>query len=95
VKTFGEPIAAKQLVQAKLADCFVEYEKALLLAHYIGKTKDAGKLDWTQISVGKLNNVREAIRIASTCRALLGADGINERLPGYASHGKSGVGAHL
>ncbi|MDO4241003.1 MAG: acyl-CoA dehydrogenase family protein [Microbacteriaceae bacterium] len=80
-ETFGEPIAAKQLVQGKLADCFVEYEKGLLLAHYLGSLKDAGKLHHNQISVGKLNNVREAIKIASTCRALLGGDGITSDYP--------------
>ncbi len=80
-ETFGEPIGAKQLVQAKLADCVLEYEKGLLLAHHIGSLKDAGKLDYTQISVGKLNNVREAIKIASTCRALLGGDGITSDYP--------------
>ncbi|MGO1434002.1 MAG: acyl-CoA dehydrogenase family protein [Canibacter sp.] len=79
--TFGGPIGSKQLVQAKLADSFVEYEKGLLLAHYIGSLKDAGKLSWGQISVGKLNNVREAIKIASTCRALLGGDGITSDFP--------------
>ncbi|WP_167143160.1 acyl-CoA dehydrogenase family protein [Canibacter zhoujuaniae] len=80
-ETFGEPIGAKQLVQGKLADCFVEYEKGLLLAHYLGSLKDAGKLHHNQISVGKLNNVREAIKIASTCRALLGGDGITSDFP--------------
>lgn len=80
-ETFGEPIGAKQLVQGKLADCFVEYEKGLLLAHYLGTLKDAGKLHHNQISVGKLNNVREAIKIASTCRALLGGDGITSDYP--------------
>lgn len=80
-ETFGEPIGAKQLVQGQLADCFVEYEKGLLLAKHLGELKDAGKLTYGQISVGKLNNVREAIKIASTCRALLGGDGITSDFP--------------
>lgn len=75
-ESFGMPIGGKQLIQSKLADMFVEYEKGLLLALYLGQLKDAGKLSYGQISVGKLNNVREAIKIASTSRAILGGDGI-------------------
>lgn len=80
-ETFGEPIGAKQIVQAKLADLFVEYEKGLLLALHLGTLKDAGKLSHAQISVGKLNNVREAIRIAGAARSLLGGDGITTDFP--------------
>lgn len=78
---FGAPIGSKQLIQAKLADMFVEYEKGLLLALHLGRLKDAGKLSYGQISVGKLNNVREAIKIASTARAILAADGITSDYP--------------
>ena len=80
-EVYGSPIGGKQLIQGQLADCFVEYEKGLLLALHIGRLKDAGKLSYGQISVGKLNNVREAIRIASTCRAILGGDGITSDFP--------------
>jgi glutaryl-CoA dehydrogenase len=38
--------------------------------------KDRGTLRPEQVSVGKLNNVREAIAIARTCRTILGAAGI-------------------
>ncbi len=80
-EVFGTPIGAKQLTQAKLADCFVEYEKGLLLALHLGRQKDAGRLGHGQISVGKLNNVREAIRIASTCRSILAGDGVTSAFP--------------
>lgn len=80
-EVFGTPIGGKQLIQAKLADSFVEYQKGLLLALHLGKLKDAGDLSYGQISVGKLNNVREAIGIASTCRAILGGDGITSDFP--------------
>jgi glutaryl-CoA dehydrogenase len=46
--------------------------KGLLLALHLGKLKDAGAIDPAQISLGKLNNVREAIEIARTCRTVLG-----------------------
>ncbi len=75
-EVFGAPIGAKQLIQQKLADMFVEYEKGVLLALHIGRQKDAGTLTHAQISVGKLNNVREAIAIAGTARSILGGDGI-------------------
>jgi len=78
---YGELIGGKQLIQGQLADMFVEYEKGLLLALHLGRLKDAGKLSYGQISVGKLNNVREAIAIASKCRAMLGGDGITSEFP--------------
>jgi glutaryl-CoA dehydrogenase len=34
-----------------------------------------------QVSIGKLNNVREALEIARTCRAILGASGITTEYP--------------
>ena len=80
-EVFGTPIGGKQLTQAKLADCFVEYEKGLLLALHLGRQKDAGTLTHGQISVGKLNSVREAITIAGTVRSILGGDGITSEFP--------------
>ncbi|GAA2176878.1 acyl-CoA dehydrogenase family protein [Leucobacter tardus] len=80
-EVFGTPIGGKQLTQAKLADCFVEYEKGLLLALHLGRQKDAGTLTHGQISVGKLNSVREAIAIAGTVRSILGGDGITSEFP--------------
>ncbi|UOR00718.1 acyl-CoA dehydrogenase family protein [Leucobacter allii] len=80
-EVFGAPIGSKQIIQAKLADMFLEYEKGLLLALHLGRLKDAGTLPHAQISVGKLNNVREAIKIAGTCRSILGGDGITSDFP--------------
>ncbi len=80
-EVFGAPIGGKQLIQGQLADCFVEYEKGLLLALHLGRLKDAGNLSYGQISVGKLNNVREAIKIASVSRSILGGDGITSDFP--------------
>jgi glutaryl-CoA dehydrogenase len=78
---FDRPIAGFQLTQAKFADCAVELYKGLLLALHLGKLKDAGTLDPAQISLGKLNNVREAIEIARTCRTVLGGSGITLEYP--------------
>ncbi len=78
---FGRPIGAFQLTQAKLADMAVELEKGLLLAMHLGRLKDAGRLRHEHVSVGKLNNVREALAIARTARTILGANGVTLEYP--------------
>jgi glutaryl-CoA dehydrogenase len=78
---FDRPIAGFQLTQAKLADCALEYHKGLLLALHLGRLKDAGTLRPEQVSLGKLNNVREALEIARTCRTILGGSGITLEYP--------------
>jgi glutaryl-CoA dehydrogenase len=80
-EVFGRPIGANQLIQAKLANMLVEYEKGVLLALHLGRLKERDALTPTQISVGKLNSVREAIAIASEARAILGGDGITSEFP--------------
>jgi glutaryl-CoA dehydrogenase len=80
-EVFDKPLAGYQLTQAKIADMAVELGKAQLLALHLGRLKDAGKIKPEQVSVGKLNNVREAIKIARQCRTLLGANGITLEYP--------------
>ncbi len=80
-EVFGKPIGATQLVQQKLANMFVEYEKGVLLALHLGRLKERGELTPTQISVGKLNSVREALAIAGEARSILGGDGITNAFP--------------
>jgi len=78
---FDKPLAGYQLTQAKIADMAVELAKAQLLALHLGRLKDDGRIRPEQVSVGKLNNVREAIKIARQCRTLLGANGITLEYP--------------
>lgn len=73
---FGRPLGAFQLTQAKLADMTLEYGKGVLLALHLGRLKDDGRVAPKQVSLGKLNNAREAIKIARECRTILGANGI-------------------
>ncbi|MGN8553309.1 UNVERIFIED_CONTAM: acyl-CoA dehydrogenase family protein [Microbacterium sp. SLM126] len=73
---FGRPIAGFQLTQQKLVDMVVELQKGALVALQIGRAKDAGTLRPEQVSLGKLNNVREAIAIAREARTILGGDGV-------------------
>ncbi|MGW1024511.1 acyl-CoA dehydrogenase family protein [Streptomyces sp. NPDC002577] len=78
---FGRSLASYQLTQQKLADMALELGKGMLLAVHLGRLKDSGRLTPEQVSVGKLNNVREAIDIARQCRTILGANGITLEYP--------------
>jgi glutaryl-CoA dehydrogenase len=59
----------------------LELQKGFLLALHLGRLKDDGRLRPEQVSLGKLNNVREALEIARTCRTILGASGITLEYP--------------
>ncbi|GAA4437894.1 acyl-CoA dehydrogenase family protein [Phytohabitans houttuyneae] len=78
---FGRPIGGFQLTQAKLADMALELQKGYLLALHLGRLADAGRIRPEQVSVAKLNNVREALAIARQCRTILGANGISGEYP--------------
>ena len=78
---FGKPIGAFQLTQKKLTDMALELNKGTLLAYHLGRMKEQGRLRSQQVSIGKLNNTREAIAIARTARGILGANGITLEYP--------------
>src|SRR6266540_4219529 len=78
---FGKPIAGFQLTQEKLVNMLLELNKGTLLALHLGRMKDEGSLAPEQVSFGKLNNVREALRIAREARSILGASGITLEYP--------------
>jgi glutaryl-CoA dehydrogenase len=78
---WGRPIGGFQLTQRKLADMAVELNKGSLLALHLGRMKDEGRLLPQHVSLGKLNNVREALRIAREARGILGASGITLEYP--------------
>jgi glutaryl-CoA dehydrogenase len=80
-RVFDKPLTAYQLTQAKLADMTLELGKAMLLALHLGRLKDARRLRPEQVSLGKLNSVREAIAIARECRTILAAAGITLEYP--------------
>ncbi|MDQ7840295.1 MAG: acyl-CoA dehydrogenase family protein [bacterium] len=73
---FGRPIAATQIIQARLADMLTELTKAQLLVYRLGQLKDQGLMRHTQVSLAKRNNVRVALEIARAARSILGAYGI-------------------
>jgi glutaryl-CoA dehydrogenase len=78
---WGRPIGGFQLTQRKLADMVVELSKGTLLALHLGRLKDEERLRSQQVSLGKLNNVREALEIAREARSILGASGITLEYP--------------
>jgi glutaryl-CoA dehydrogenase len=78
---WGRPIGGFQLTQRKLADMALELSKGTLLALHLGRMKDEGRLLPGHVSMGKLNNVREALAIAREARGILGASGITLEYP--------------
>ena len=78
---FDRPIAGFQLTQEKLANMALELQKGYLLALHLGRLKDAGQITAQMVSVGKLNNVREALAIAREARTILGGNGITLEYP--------------
>jgi glutaryl-CoA dehydrogenase len=80
-EVFNRPLSSFQLTQAKLADMTLELQKGFLLALHLGRLKDEHRLEPRQVSLGKLNSVREALKIARECRTILGAAGITLEYP--------------
>jgi glutaryl-CoA dehydrogenase len=78
---FGRPIGGFQLTQQKLVNMLLEIGKGTLVALHLGRMKDQGRLAPEQVSFGKLNNVREALKVARDARSILGASGITLEYP--------------
>jgi glutaryl-CoA dehydrogenase len=78
---FDRPIAGYQLTQEKLVNMLLELNKGTLLALHIGRMKDEGRAHPSHVSFGKLNNVREALKIAREARTILGANGVTLEYP--------------
>ena len=69
------------MTQEKLVNMLVELNKGALLALHVGRAKDRGRLHPAQVSLAKLNNVREALAIAREARTILGANGVTLEYP--------------
>jgi glutaryl-CoA dehydrogenase len=74
---FGRPLAANQAIQIRLADMARRITTSQLLALQLGRLKDAGGMQPTQVSLAKWNNCRMALDIARDCRDMLGGAGIS------------------
>ena len=55
-----------------------EITKGQLLALQLGRLKDAGQAKAHHVSMAKMNNVSEALKISRMCRDILGASGITD-----------------
>ena len=75
-EVFEKPITSYQLVQERLVQMVLEITKAQLLTFHLGRLLDQQKARPPQISMVKLNNVREAMKVARMARDILGARGI-------------------
>ncbi|HYZ11768.1 MAG TPA: acyl-CoA dehydrogenase family protein [Actinomycetota bacterium] len=78
---FGKPIGSFQLIQRKLVEMAVELTKGMLLALHLGRMKDEGRIQPEQVSLGKMNNVHQALGICREARSILGANGITLEYP--------------
>lgn len=73
---FGNPIAANQLVQAKLADMQTQIALALQACLRVGRLKDQNNAATECISMIKRNSTKIALDIAREARDLHGGNGI-------------------
>ncbi len=73
---FGRPIAATQIQQQRLVDMLTRITTSQLIAYRLGQLKDAGRMDYVQVSLAKRHNVRAALEVAREARQILGGYGI-------------------
>ncbi|HEX2154765.1 MAG TPA: acyl-CoA dehydrogenase family protein, partial [Acidimicrobiia bacterium] len=78
---FSRPIGSFQLTQRKLVEMMIAVNRGTLVAHHLGRRKDAGTLTPTQVSFGKMDNTRNALEVARLARGVLGANGITLEYP--------------
>lgn len=74
---FGRPLNNTQAVQIRMAEMSRKITTAQLLSLRLGRIKDAGKLNPSQVSMAKWNNCRAALDIARDARDILGGAGIS------------------
>ena len=74
---FGKPLNHTQTIQIRLADMARRITTAQLLSLRLGRIKDAGNLQPTQVALAKWNNCRAALDIARDARDMLGGSGIS------------------
>jgi glutaryl-CoA dehydrogenase len=74
---FGKPLAATQAVQIRLAEMSRKITTSQLLSLQLGRLKEAGVMQPTQVSLAKWHNTRAAIEVARDARDILGGAGIS------------------
>jgi len=81
VQFAGKPIAAHQLVQAKLAEMLTTLSNMQLQVLEAARLKAAKQLQPAHVSMIKRHNARAALEIARVCRDILGGNGITLEYP--------------
>ena len=84
-KQFGRPLAAKQLIQKKLADMQTDITMALQGCLRLGRMKDEGTAAVEITSIMKRNSCGKALDVARLARDMLGGNGISDEF-GVARH---------
>jgi glutaryl-CoA dehydrogenase len=74
---FDRPLSHNQAIQLRLADMSRRITTAQLLSLQLGRIKDRGELNPSQVSLAKWNNCRAALDIARDARDILGGSGIS------------------
>ncbi|NIQ95528.1 MAG: acyl-CoA dehydrogenase [Desulfuromonadales bacterium] len=74
---FERPIASFQLIQQKLVKMLTEICKGQMLALQVSRLAEDEKATPAQISMAKMNNVAEALKIAREARSVLGGNGVS------------------
>ena len=75
---FGEPLAAKQIIQKKLADMQTEITLGLAGVLRLARLMDQGLAASEAISLMKRNNCGKALDIARAARDIHGANGVSD-----------------
>ncbi|MEO8401223.1 MAG: acyl-CoA dehydrogenase [Gammaproteobacteria bacterium] len=75
---FDKPLAANQLIQAKLVNMQTQISLALQACLRVGRLKDEGRAATPMISMIKRNSTLIALDVAREARDMLGANGIME-----------------
>ena len=75
---FNKPLAAKQLIQKKLADMETEITLGLQTVLRVGRLIDEKKFKPEMISLVKRNNCQKALDIARAARDIHGGNGISD-----------------
>jgi glutaryl-CoA dehydrogenase len=75
-KQFGQPLAANQLIQTKLANMLTDITSMQMLALRLGQLKDTDKHHPSMTSLAKRHNCGKALEIARVARDMHGGNGI-------------------
>ena len=74
---FDRSLDENQAIQIRLADMQRRIVTSSLLSYRLGQLKDLERMNPTQVSLAKWNNVRMALDVARDCRDMLGGSGIS------------------